>query len=128
MNLSPTHIGIVPVRLFSPRSKDINWIFFFRVVGSVPESELLRICKNCNLAKEPIDGGKFPTKRLLCKFTSSKNGQIFQQSGICPDKLFDARLRSSKCIGLSRFLHKKSSMDPENELLERSNQYTLFER
>ncbi|RDY08659.1 hypothetical protein CR513_07088, partial [Mucuna pruriens] len=126
--LSPTHAGIVPERLFSPRSKHINWSVFFKMVGNIPESELLRICKDCSPAKEAMDGGKFPTKWLLCKFTSIRNDQIIQQSGISPNKLFDARLRNSKFIGLSCFLHRKSSMDSKNELLERSNQCTSFER
>ncbi|RDX77748.1 hypothetical protein CR513_42079, partial [Mucuna pruriens] len=126
--LSPTHAGIVPERLFSPRSKHINWSVFFKMVGNIPESELLRIWKDCSSAKEAMDGGKFPTKWLLCKFTSIRNGQIIQQSGISPDKLFDARLRNSKFIGLSCFLHRKSSMDSENELLERSNHSTSIER
>ena len=64
----------------------------------------------------PMDEGKFPTEWLLCEFTSTRNGQIIQQFGISPDKLFDARFRNS------------NFMDSENELLERSNRNTSLER
>ncbi|KAH1210505.1 hypothetical protein GmHk_15G044798 [Glycine max] len=100
-NFSSIHIGIVPERLFSPISKGIDLLFFFKLVGNILESVLLRICKDCSSAKEPMDRGKFPTKWLLCKFTSTRNVQFIQQSGISPNKLFDARFRNSNCIGLS---------------------------
>ena len=80
--LCPTQAGIVPENLFSPRSNKINLLVFFKIVGNVPESKLLRMRKDFSSIKEPMDWGKFPIKLLLYKFTSTKYGQMAQQSGI----------------------------------------------
>ena len=42
----------------------------------------------------PMDEGKFPTEWLLCKFTSTRNGQIIQQFGISPDKWQSAQTQT----------------------------------
>nr|KYP42885.1 hypothetical protein KK1_035699 [Cajanus cajan] len=127
-SLSPIHVGILPEKLFSPRSKDISGFIFFKKAGNVPESELLRMLQDTNQVKDAMDGGKFPTKLLLCKFRSTKFDHFIQQSGIFPDKLFDARLRSCNPNRLNPLLHKKSFMGSEKELLEISNNSTLFDR
>jgi hypothetical protein len=124
-NLFPIHAGMLPTNSFSATSSVINFVQFFNEIGSLPDRLLLRMCNDSSKLKAPMESGMLPLSLLLLNFIATKYCQLDQQSGITPDKRFSPRLRTCIFFNSSILWHKKLSMEPENELLERSNAPTL---